>query len=144
VSPRFVHRRVVAFSETDAAGIVHFATFFRYMEDCEHAFLRSLGVSVHVAEPGGGFRGFPRVKAHCEYFRPLHFEDEVEVALFLEELRRRSIVYRFEVRRAGEEAAAAVGGTTVVCAGREGADGALASREIPAALREALERVDGF
>ena len=33
-------QRRVEFSETDAAGIVHFSNFFRYMEGAEHAFLR--------------------------------------------------------------------------------------------------------
>jgi len=34
--------RRVEFNETDAAGIVHFSNFFRYMESVEHAFFRSL------------------------------------------------------------------------------------------------------
>ena len=28
--------RLVQFSETDAAGLVHFSNFFRYFEDAEH------------------------------------------------------------------------------------------------------------
>ena len=32
--------RLVEFGDTDMAGIVHFANFFRYMESAEHAFLR--------------------------------------------------------------------------------------------------------
>ena len=39
--------RRVEFYETDAAGIVHFSNFFRYMETAEHAFLRSLGHQFH-------------------------------------------------------------------------------------------------
>ena len=38
--------RRVEFSDTDMAGIVHFANFFRYMETAEHGFYRSLGFSV--------------------------------------------------------------------------------------------------
>ena len=36
-------RRRVQFSETDAAGIVHFSNFFRYFEDAEHALWRDSG-----------------------------------------------------------------------------------------------------
>ena len=33
----FRYRRRVQFAETDLAGIAHFACFFRYMEEAEHA-----------------------------------------------------------------------------------------------------------
>jgi acyl-CoA thioester hydrolase len=139
VTVRFTHTRRVAFSETDAAGIVHFATFFRYFEDCEHAFLRAHGLQVHVNEPDGGFRGFPRVSASAEYLAPLRFEDAVETTLTVQEVRRSAVVYRFEVRRAGAEAVLATGLTTVVCAAREGHGGALRAQPIPGAMRSVLE-----
>ena len=52
----------VEFSDTDMAGIMHFANFFRFMEVTEHAFLRSLGLSVHMEEDGRTI-GWPRVRA---------------------------------------------------------------------------------
>ena len=53
---KLTHR--VAFAETDMAGIVHFSNFFRYMENTEHAFYRSLGWSVIMSDldPPLGFR----------------------------------------------------------------------------------------
>ena len=48
----------VEFANMDMAGIVHFANFFRYMEVTEHAFLRSIGLSVHMKEAGDVF-SFP-------------------------------------------------------------------------------------
>ena len=36
----FTIKRRVQFSETDMAGIMHFANYFRLMEEVEHAFLR--------------------------------------------------------------------------------------------------------
>ena len=39
-------RRRVQFYETDAAGIVHFSWFFRYMEEAEHALWREAGLSI--------------------------------------------------------------------------------------------------
>ncbi len=44
--------RRVEFAETDMAGIVHFANFFRMMESTEHAFFRSLGFTIHGHERG--------------------------------------------------------------------------------------------
>ena len=40
--------RRVEFRDTDAAGIMHFSTYFTYMEEVEHEFLRSLGTSVDL------------------------------------------------------------------------------------------------
>ena len=40
-------RRRVQFHETDAAGIVHFSWFYRYMEEAEHALWRQAGLSIH-------------------------------------------------------------------------------------------------
>ena len=74
--------RQVEFSDTDAAGIMHFSNFFRYMEAAEHAFFRSLGTSIHAA---GGDLGWPRVYADCHYKYPLRFEDVVEISLFVRE-----------------------------------------------------------
>ena len=45
--PAFEIQRHVEFYETDMAGIVHFSNFFRYMETCEHAFVRSLDHELH-------------------------------------------------------------------------------------------------
>lgn len=134
----FVHRRVVAFHETDAAGIVHFATYLRWFEDAEHAWLRALGASVHEDRPDGGFRGFPRVHVEADYKAPLRFEDPVEVHADVRTLGRSKVVYAFAVHREGETAPRVTGTTTVVCAEREGADGALRAAPLPAAIREGL------
>ena len=43
-------------------GIVHFPRYFDYMELAEHAFFRSLGISIHVPLEHGR-TGWPRVHA---------------------------------------------------------------------------------
>src|SRR5690349_17332469 len=111
---KMVHR--VEFAETDMAGIVHFANFFRYMEATEHAFFRSLGFSIHT-EIGGQRFGWPRVHVSCDYKAPLRFEDEVEVHLKVREKKTRSLTYEFICRKVGSEPAMEVarGRLTVVC-----------------------------
>ena len=78
--------RRVEFSETDLAGIMHFTNFYRWMEICEHEFLRSLGLSVDMEDENGRF-GWPRVKTSCRFKRPLRFEEEVEVKLIISEIK---------------------------------------------------------
>jgi len=114
---RFVYRDIVQFSDTDMAGIMHFANFFRFVERAEHAFYRSLGLSIvekkHLL-PEGEPVGWPRVHASCDYFAPLRFEDDVEVELLIEEIRTRSLKYLFRVRKPGG-ALAAEGHIATVC-----------------------------
>src|SRR5258706_12072417 len=87
--------RRVEFSETDMAGIVHYANFFRYMETAEHGFFRALGYSV-VMDQFEPAVGWPRVHAECDYRQPLRFEDEVEIHLLVSEKKSKSLSYRFK------------------------------------------------
>jgi len=86
--------RRVEFPETDLAGIVHFSNYFRYMEAAEHAFFRSLGLSVHL-EHEGRVIGWPRVATECSYRKPLKFEDEFEIHLVVRQKNHKSITYDF-------------------------------------------------
>ena len=58
--PVFRTTRRIEFGDTDMAGIVHFANFFRFMESAECEFLRSRGLSVKLDWEGQAI-GFPRV-----------------------------------------------------------------------------------
>src|SRR3990172_4318164 len=104
--------RRVQFAETDMAGVLHFSNYFRYMEEIEHAFWRSVGLTVYLRD-GDPRLSWPRVSAACEYFAPLQFEDELELALRVTKLGEKSIHYEVEFRRRGERCA--VGKVTAVC-----------------------------
>ena len=43
---KFTFTRRVQFFDTDMAGIVHFANFYRFMEEAEHEMFRSLGFKI--------------------------------------------------------------------------------------------------
>jgi YbgC/YbaW family acyl-CoA thioester hydrolase len=128
--------RRVEFSETDMAGIVHFANFFRYMEAAEHEFFRSLGFSIHTLIDGREY-GWPRVAASCEYVSPLKFEDQFEIHLRVREKKSKSIGYAF-VFRGSDGREVARGALTVVCVQRD-ASGRMRAVEIPAAVAEQIE-----
>ena len=98
------------FYELDPAGIVHFSTYFRYMEEAEHALWRAAGLSI---APRHAEVGFPRVSATFDYRRPLRFEDEVDIRIRIVALGARSIKYTCSILLDGEEAA--TGAMTVVC-----------------------------
>ena len=131
--------RRVEFAETDMAGIMHFANFFRFMEAAEHAFLRSLGTSVH-AEFDGRTIGWPRVRVECDYKRPLRFEDEVEVHLLVREKREKSLAYEFIFHRVAEPAQeVARGSFTVVCVSMDAHSGQMKAAPIPDFIARQIE-----
>ena len=118
-------RRRVQFSETDAAGIVHFSCFFRYMEEAEHALWREAGLSIHEA---GSPIGWPRVATAFEFHRALKFEQEFDVTIRVTEISQRAITYACEITR--EEQRIATGSLKIACVSRL-PDGTMRSTEIP-------------
>ena len=64
------------FSDTDAAGIIHFSTIFFWVEATEEALFRHLKLSFLKAE-GNKLTGFPRVRVECDYLTPIYREDLV-------------------------------------------------------------------
>src|SRR5207302_9169495 len=87
--------RRIEFADTDMAGIVHFANFFRFMEAAEVEFLRSRGVSVALTWEGRKL-GFPRVSATCDYASPARFEDVLDVLVSLKRIGSKSVTYEFQ------------------------------------------------
>ncbi len=135
--------RRVEFAETDMAGIMHFANFFRFMEATEHAFFRSLGTSIH-AEFGGRTIGWPRVRVQCDYKRPLRFEDEVEVHLLVREKREKSLAYEFVFHRVAEPAEeVARGSFTVVCVAIDSGSGRMKAVPIPDPIASQIQVAPG-
>ena len=130
----FSVRHRVQFFETDMAGIVHFANYFRMMEEVEHAFFRSLGLSVSMQHEGLHV-GWPRVATSCEYAAPARFEDELELKLHVKRLGEKSLNYEVEFLVEGRRVA--LGKMTSVCCALE-PGGTMRSIAIPPAIRERL------
>jgi len=119
-------RRRVQFYETDAAGIVHFSWFFRYMEEAEHALWREAGLSIH---PSDSDIGWPRVAASCDFHGALRFEDEFDVSIRVEALTRKTIRYACLLTRGDTKIA--TGSITIACV-RKRPNRSMESIEIPA------------
>ena len=130
----FTYKRRVEFSETDAAGILHFANFFRYMEEAEHAWWRSIGLSVHN-KTGDEIISFPRVDAGCKFEAPLRFEDEVEINVTVINKTKKTIRFSFDIIL-GEKKIA--NGIIVVVCVRIDASG-MNSIEIPESISKKIE-----
>ena len=131
--------RQVEFSETDMAGIMHFANFYRWMENVEHEFFRSIGLSIHTKLDGQHI-GWPRLESTCKFKRPLKFEEIVIIDLSIEEITQKTVTYKFEFKKEldGETLRVAQGQMTTVCATVEPSTGKLAAIPIPELIRNKL------
>jgi len=110
----FVYRRRVQFPETDAAGIVHFSNFFKYVEEAEHSMWRAAGLSMATERDRG--IGWPRIAASFAFRKPLRFEDEFDVHLRVAEKTPKTLRYSAVLRKDGE--LIAEGSMTIICVRR--------------------------
>ncbi len=133
--PEFTIKRRVQFSDTDMAGVLHFAAYYRYMEEVEHAFWRAADMSV-MSREGERLIGWPRSSTSCKYLAPARFEDELELALRVVEVGERSVKYEIAFKRDGRRIA--VGRTTAVCCAIAGAQ--FDPTPIPPTFRAVLEK----
>ena len=134
----FKATRRVEFSDTDMAGIVHYANFFRFMETAEHGFYRSLGFSVVMLETEPRL-GWPRVHAACDYRKPLRFDDLVEIHLLVSAKKSKSLSYFFRFSKLGEKPEpVAVGALTIVCVVHR-PDGTMSATPIPADIANKIQ-----
>jgi len=95
----FQMTRRVEFCETDLAGIVHFANYYRYMEQAEHEFFRSLQLKIHGQFPDGTTYGWPRVAASANFSAPAYYDDLLEIRLTILKRTRRSLTISYEFFR---------------------------------------------
>ena len=89
----FKATRRVEFCETDMAGIVHFSNFYKWMEQCEHEFFRSLGLSIVEHQADGSTVGWPRVSSQCRFESPAHYEDVLEMLLTVQRIGVKSLSF---------------------------------------------------
>lgn len=134
MSETFTHNRSVQFAETDMAGVLHFSNYLRYMEEAEHAFWRSLGLSVYMIDRAEHV-SWPRVAVSCDYKSPARFDDALELRVSIVKLGSRSLTFQIDFERDGEHLARGTM-TTVCCAMSQGSFRAVT---IPAAIREKLD-----
>jgi acyl-CoA thioester hydrolase len=123
----------VQFYETDVAGIVHFSWFFRYMEEAEHALWREAGLSIH---PPSAEIGWPRVSASCEFYRPLVFEDQVEVTIRITEITKRTMTYACVMMQ--DDRKIASGALKIACVAKGGPAG-MRSMDIPPEIADRFQ-----
>lgn len=126
--------RRVQFAEVDMAGVMHFSNYFRMMEEVEHAFYRSMGLSIMMRDADAEI-GWPRARVSCEYLAPVRFEDIVELRLRVTHIGTKSVGYEIDLLKDGEMIAS--GTVRKVCCRVK--DRAFEAVNIPDRIRRRLE-----
>jgi acyl-CoA thioester hydrolase len=119
-SPRESSARVrVRYAETDKMGVVYYANYLAWFEIGRCEWLRATGLTYRELEEQGTV--LPVIETHCQYRRPLRYDDEVEIRTRGTLLSPARIRFDYEVVPCGAPSASAVGWTehcTVDPAGR--------------------------
>lgn len=108
----------VRYAETDAQGVVHHASYIVWLEEARSHYARSKGVSYADMERSGYFMAVTGLDV--KYRVPLHYDELVAIDCWVEELKSRTVTFKFEVRRVQDGVICATASTDLICITREG------------------------
>ena len=88
----------VYWEDTDAGGVVYYASYLKFLERARSEWLRALGIDQVKLQRDERLQ-FVVVEANIRYHRPARFDDELVVSVALEDLRGASLALAQDVRR---------------------------------------------
>src|SRR3954453_7525628 len=89
----------VRYSETDKMGVVYYANYLVWFEIGRTEFCRARGFSYRdMEEDDDAF--LVVAESYCRYKAPAYYDDELLIRTHINELRRRSLRFGYEVIRA--------------------------------------------
>jgi 1,4-dihydroxy-2-naphthoyl-CoA hydrolase len=132
----FAIRKAVAFQHIDAAGVLFYPRLLEYFNDAFFAFLAHAGHPPDVSICGEKV-GLPIRRAEADYFAPLRFGDEIEIALVRAAVEHGVVGIGYRVARLSDGAITAIGQTLHVFADLS----VFERRPLPDGLRESLEQL---
>ena len=95
-TPRVVESRLrVRYAETDAEGVVYYANHFVYMEVGRVNFFRALGLGRDYWDSSDF--GIVIAEASCRYHAPARFDDLLVIRTWVEDVRRSSFAFAYEI-----------------------------------------------
>lgn len=101
VRSRFALPVRVYYEDTDAAGVVYYANYLRYLERARSEWLRAMGFDQVVLATERGI-AFAVRSLEIEYLKPARLDDMLDIACAIDSLGRAQLVFDQRVERAGE------------------------------------------
>lgn len=87
----------VRYQETDQMGVVYHANYLVWFEVGRTSLIRELGYTYSDLEKKGII--LPVVEAHANYRAPAHYEDELTIRSYVQEMTGSKLVFGYEVYR---------------------------------------------
>lgn len=125
---------IVRSTDMDADRIVNNARYFEYFEQARLEHLAALEVVRRPRPPGDPERSFTLAETTCRYRAPLRHRDRATVRAWTHEIRNRSFILAYEIRRDDDGSVVAEGTSAQVWLDEEGRPTPLPDR-----VRTALE-----
>jgi len=110
------HYERVRFGDTDAAGIVYYANFYRWFEAGRSELMRAGGVPYSDIVAEGLF--MPVVESWCRYHTPAQYDDALRVCSWVHELKAATIVIAHQIHI--DDRLVCEGGARLACVGETG------------------------
>ncbi|MDP6343762.1 MAG: tol-pal system-associated acyl-CoA thioesterase [Alphaproteobacteria bacterium] len=126
----------VYWEDTDAAGIVYYANYLRYLERARSDLVRRAGVDQAALLAAEGVV-FPVRRCEIDYLLPARLDDTLEVRTVLDRVGGASLDLRQDIHRGDETLVRA--GIRLACIGPNGRP-----RRLPAEVRAALDGRHSF
>jgi len=109
----------VRYAETDQMGVVYYANFFIWFEIGRTDFCRQNGFAYRAMEQHDGLYIIV-AEARCRYKSPARYDDEILVRTCLRAVRKRVLVFGYEIHRQATDELLAEGETVHVITDRDG------------------------
>ena len=93
----------VYYEDTDAAGVVYYANYLKFMERARTEYVRELGFEQDNLREQEGIVFVVR-NVSLQLHKPARFNDELEVMSNIQKTARTNLIFIQTIRRAGEEA----------------------------------------
>ncbi|MCF3933064.1 hypothetical protein L1787_06500 [Acuticoccus sp. M5D2P5] len=132
----FRRTRIIEWGECDAAGIVYYPNFYRWMDGHYHHLTVSLGFDQRSLQTDFGLLATPLIDTGCTFAVPASYGDELRIDLAIAHIGTTSL--RLDYRFSRDETPIAKGFEARVFVVRL-ADGTIEKAPIPPAIRTMLE-----
>jgi acyl-CoA thioester hydrolase len=126
----------VAWSDTDAAGIVWFGMFCRYLEVAEAALFEAAGRPIPAFFADHPIL-MPRTELRCLFRSPARFDDVLDVALAVESATERRIRFAYAITQTRDGKLVSEGSYEIACVDKTTFKG----RPFPAEVTVIFEKV---
>lgn len=136
--PGHITNRHVEWADCDAAGIVFYPNYFRWMDSAFHTTTRSIGFDQQTLVGRYGLSGAPLVHAECHFRAPARCHADLLINVEVTGLSRTTVSLSYTFSNSSKDTAEGIETRVFVRRSEEGVD----KTPIPQEIRQRLEHLE--